>query len=370
VKIALIHWPINNIGGILTWIREISNGFKALGHEVEVVCPIDHHPKKRQILTDDYAKGVPACNMYPIVTETELSRTMFHLNGFDLVIFCHPSPHPTKDQLSHVAGGLRWMDIYRRLTVPRLVVFHDNNWEKTNGWFVQVKEYVPFILAAQHVFMRSVARYPTKRSEWSYFPMSIPEFNPGQLRLGGLMATQWIRWKRHREFMEQLPELSKVCHFSLFNVGIEYFYLRKEELFKTWVDDVTMNPAPSQQVVTYHGAVPHADLLAIMQKTKFCIDFSKREYTNYTHWEPLCCGAYSFVHEDVFKSEYCELPGWSPMVIKFNDGNLINVIKNTLRGDTKSDTQQQVIDWCRDRMEPTTICRSLLTKFQTGQFNP
>lgn len=366
MKIKLVHWPINNIGGILTWIREVKWGFQQFGHEVEVVCPADYHPRPETMAKDSYDKGVPACNVWPIVSDTELNKTMAMLNSADFVLFCHPSPHPTKDQRRKVADGLRWKQVYERLTVPRLVVFHDNNWQKTNAWFADVSEHVPAIMAAQHIFMESVEKYPTTTRFWSYFPIRVPEGPINQVRAGGLMATQWLRWKRHREFMEKLAELQAVTTFDFYNGGIEYWYLRKEEPFQKYVGDIG---DPEEQIIQYRGPVPHEEIVTAMQRALFCVDYSKRGYTNYTHWEPLLFGAYSFTHEDVIANPYCELPDMSPMVVPFNDDNIVEMITHVQR---TNPTQERldVREWCRARMDPRHICRRLLGERDAGVYDP
>ena len=356
MNIKLVHWPLNNLGGILTWIREIKFGLQALGHEVEVVCPADYHPKQETMAEDSYERGVPACRVTPIVSDAELKQTMGELNSADLVIFCHPSPHPTKAQLSKF-DGRRWMQVYVQLRVPRLVVFHDNNWEKTNAWFKDVSLYVPSVLAAQHIFMESVEKYPTNHRDWSFFPIRCPEKKDFP-RCGGLMATQWLRWKRHREFMDKVPALSEFCPFDLYNGGIEYWYLRKEEIWQNHIGEDT--------VVQYKGVVPHGQIIEAMQQAKLCVDFSKRGYTNYTHWEPLLCGAHSMVHEDVLLNRYCELPK-NPMVVPFNDENFIETVRLVMERDPGPE-REETIEWCRQRMDPLAVCNLLLERFELGHY--
>jgi len=362
MNIKLVHWPINNIGGILTWIREIDAGFTALGHQVDRVCPADYHPRPETLAQDDYYRGVPQCRAIPTVSDQELDACMAELNSADLVIFCHPSPHHTKDQRRRVAEGRRWVEVYRRLTAPRLVVFHDNNWAKTNAWFADVAEYVPFVLAAQHIFMESVEKYPTRNRRWEYFPIRVPQLDPSTRRVGGLMATQWLKWKRHREFMNHVPALSNLTVFDLYNIGIEYWHLRKEAIWAEYVGEET--------VVQYKGTVDHSVIIAAMQQAIFCVDFSKRGYTNYTHWEPLCCGAISMTHEDVLANPYCELPR-TPMVVDFNDTNFIERVEAALafaKTPACEDARRATVEACRERMEPTVICQRILEELASGLY--
>lgn len=350
MKIRLVHWPVNNAGGILTWVRAIRSGFESMGHEVKVICPVDYHPKDRVITKDDYDKGIPACQMLPMVSEREFSELMVDLNGADLVVFCHASPHPTKSQMEKTKSGRRWVDVYQNLTTPRVVVFHDNLWEKTNPWFADVAEHVPFVLAAQHLFMESAERYPTKVRQWAYFPIAVPPLQE-EPRSGGLMATQWLGWKRHREFFTHLPALTALgVNFTFFNSGLEWHYLKNELPFETWIGE--------DKRLQYRGPVPHEELLTALRKAQFSVDYSNRGYTNYTHWEPLLCGAYSFVHEDVLRNAYCELPE-SEMVVPFDDTNIVEQIRGIL-GTNPVEGRRSVYDWCRERMDPQVICLQLL----------
>lgn len=369
MKIILLHWPINNIGGILTWIREIRHGLEALGHEVRTVCPIDVRPRNKEISEDDYYKGVPACRYAPIVTDGELEATMAELNAADLVIITHPSPHPTKAQLARVDEGKRWQKVYKRLRVPRVVVFHDNMWHRTNSWFAEVSKHAPVTVAAQSLFMESLEKYPSLHKEWVYHPMRIPDVDqwaPVEERVGGMMATQWLGWKRHRRFIEDVvPHIRGEMDFDLYNVGIEYYYLRKEEAFQNHVYDAVVNspdlPEADAHTVWFRGAVPHEEILRQLMRRSISVDYSKRGYANYTHWEPLCCGAFSFVHEDVLANPRCKLPDPKryPTVVPFNDDNIRQLLFEKSR-ETMQPDRLAMREWCVERMQPKVICKRLI----------
>lgn len=312
MRIAIVNWPINDVGGINTWISNIHLGLTYLGHEVRIYhCTpqlrYECHPtepiRKRRfcILPGDHLS---------YRDEDLLGQTIDTLNSYDIVIFGHTSPHPTASQLNK-PNSAGWMRIYSMVTAKKVVVFHDAKWRKTNEWFSDVRGQVDLAVAAQRHFMPSLRDWADGRCKtiWEYFPMPTvsppPLIQPEERSGRGIIFTQWIKWKNHRKF---LPFLEKIITgFDLYGGGIEYHYAQSYGEME-FIRDTTANYGPEDARHVYHGFVPNNECMEALSRAHLAMDLSYRGYTNMSHWEPLWHGTPSFVEERVLDDQFCMLP--------------------------------------------------------------
>src|SRR5690606_10190846 len=106
---------------------------------------------------------------------------------------------------------------------PSTVIFHDAKWKKTNEWFAEVSGYVDHAIAAQHLFLPSIEEWASGKTacRWKYFPM--PDLTPPAIQQKdeyGVIITQWIQWKRHKDLVPMLPNVR--LPMMMFGDGIEY----------------------------------------------------------------------------------------------------------------------------------------------------
>jgi hypothetical protein len=360
MKAIILNWPINNVGGIVTTTVALIKGLRSLGVETEVLH-----------VNEGYRLKVPAEDTPTMLagrymsmrTDPQLDELMDYLNAADVVIFPHPSPHPTKDQKSKIEGGKRWMKVFERLTTKRCVIFQDNMWHKTNAWFAEVAPYVTHILAQQKMFTESAELYPGNRKiDWTYQPMLVDDvpLYTGEREHTLMMHPQWVRWKRHREFLNTLEK--SIFHFELYNDGIEYCYLRKEDVFKDFVTDHHREvSARVQQIAEMFATVPHTYIRLRLREIMGGVDYSRRGYTNYTHWEPLAEGSASFCHQDVLDQQNCCLPS-EALVVPFTDDTFIQAQKKLLDMSPTEFSERQLFgyEFVRREMTPEAAATKLL----------
>ncbi len=360
MKVKFVNWPINNVGGIVTTCVGMIAGLRELGHDVEVLHINEGFRMK--VPAEDTSTMLTGRYM-SIRTEELLSEVMDTLNDADLVVFAHASPHPTKAQRAKMEGGRRWQHVYKRLTTKSVVYFHDNLWWKTNEWLAEVSDHVTHILAAQKMFTESAERYPGNRKVgWAYFPFVMDDvpLNTGARDQVLLMHTQWIRWKKHREFLAELPKSE--FDYELYNDGIEYCYLRKEDIFNDYVTDVNRDTTANvEERAKMFGTVPHPHIRKRLREVAGSVDFSKRGYVNCTHWEALIGGGASFTHQDVLAQENCCLPR-EALVIPFNDDNFLKAQRDFMCMTTSEYQERQLFgyNFMKDNMSPLVIAKHLL----------
>lgn len=326
-NIAIISFPLQDVGGINTWCENIIKGFNGMGVKsttyhmtpgLRFKC--DPVNKLRKSERADILPG-----LFLSYSDKELKNSLKVLNSYDAVLFLHPSPHPTRENNSK-SGIENWKELYFKVKSKKVVIFHDNNWQKTNPWFIDVADHIDLIMCAQKKFTESVEQYKSPAVKfWNYFPMDLTMANKytGMFPKEdfGMMATQWIKWKGHHHIIPQLPDIKTEIRF--FNSGMEFFYLRKDgKLQEVIAKDHCRNEIWNKRSIhNYYGFMSYEELCKYYAKSRFSIDASVRGYTNYTHFEPMAFKSLSFVERRVFNDPHSVIPEDCCWVYDINDLN-------------------------------------------------
>ena len=312
LRIGMVTWPLNDVGGINSWAKNFMVGIRALGHYIDLFYATPQtrfgcHP------TEEITKS-----RYTLLAATHLSYraeflklTLETLNSYDLLFMLHPSPHPTR-AVKAKPGYANWTELYRGVQCPIVVVFHDANWQKTNSWFSEVSEHVGAALAAQKLFLPSVMDYPSDcPKSWEYFPLNLDmahRVRQPTRKVRVVLGTQWLKWKNHHKL---LPHLLKIrCPVELYGNGQEYYTLRNNGVLPRAVRlDKTQNKNYNKRSKhTFHGFVPYDELLTALGSSLASIDLSTKGYTNMTHWEPLTTGTVSLIERRVVNHPDNQIP--------------------------------------------------------------
>lgn len=347
-NIALVFFPINDVGGIITWNKEVMKGFERIGIKCmyfyatpgnKYSCDPDQEIKKeRYTQLPGYHLSYNAQNV---------KDSIEILNQFDAIIFTKSSPHPTKDNLKY-KDIQNWQLLYSKTKPPKVVVFHDALWQKTNPWAAEVAEYVDICIAAQKKFIHCVNAYPVDCEKyWDFFPIDFVSIDKIDLSRKaykfGMVATQWLKWKNHHKFLPMLPDIRIPIY--LFGAGMEWHYLKKSEAYlqgigKDWKmtpegadreDDVIWHNPESKHVMWGH--VKYEELQQFYADAFFSIDLSTKGYTNYTHFEPLCYRTLSLIETSVLNDPDNIIPGDCCVSYDMNDlSNVINGLITKVKG--------------------------------------
>ncbi len=324
-KVALVFFPINDVGGIITWIQEIQKGLRNNG--VEPVLFYATASKRFAVDPDkDVVKGryTQLAGFHLSYDDEFIEDSIDTLNMFDAVIFTKISPHPTKQNLAY-SGIENWSRLYSDIKkrIPKVVVFHDAMWKKTNSWSKKVAKYVDICMAAQKKFYQGALDYPADCIKYyDVNPMDLK--NNGDIvkkrDYVGMVSTQWTGWKNHAKF---LPLLSDVeVQIDFYGNGIAWHYLnKKKDYLNNIAEDYEMTKE-GQPLIVHNkkainrmmGYVPYETLKVAYSRNLFSIDLSTRGYNNYTHTEPLAFGCISLVEQrvaedpDTYIPQDCFLP--------------------------------------------------------------
>lgn len=302
-RVACVTWLMNDIGGVSSWTENFLEGLRRLGQE----APLFYCTHQRTLNCDLHKKVLRSGGRYHLLPARHLSYvhdikySLEVLRQFNTVIFLHPSPHPTKEHLLR-ADGNKWREIYRGLRgwSCRVVVFHDKKWEDNNWWFVEVKEDVDVLIAAQKRFLSSVKRYPADIPKlWSYFPLDLQRmkrFHSETKEKYGVLATQWLSFKNHKIFVPLLPEIR--VPMRVFGDGIVRSNMNR---------DGKMTPFENG-IHSYEGFTDYQELQKIVAKARLSIDLSRDTCTNMTHWEPLALRTPSLMEKTTAEDPHNQIP--------------------------------------------------------------
>lgn len=310
-KIALVNWIVNDVGGINSWCKNVVEALNQLGIENQLYyCTsqtrFDCHPDC-EVRCERYSRLAAKHLSYRTAS---LKSTLATLDQYDLIIFIHPSPHPTRATLK-ATDALAWQAIYRETKARKLVAFHDANWQKTNSWFDQVAEHIDAIVAAQALFIHSVEAYPANvPKKWEYFPLKLPTMALPKKQKESIVATQWLKWKNHRHLVAQIQQVMDPVQF--YGNGQEYYTLRGTPEFTQFITDESkpdaVVQATKEEHAVFHGYVPYPTLLQAMAQASVSVDLSTKGYTNMTHWEPMTVRTVSMIEERVLNHPDCQIP--------------------------------------------------------------
>ncbi len=114
MKIAVVTWIINDVGGINSWTENFILGLKQLGHTPQL-----YYGSHQGKLACDPNRKVMRSRRWHLLPSQHLSYrpeqvkvSVQTLNSHDLIVFAHPSPHPTKSNTQSKDHGRLWQEFY------------------------------------------------------------------------------------------------------------------------------------------------------------------------------------------------------------------------------------------------------------------
>lgn len=363
MNIAVVHWLVNDVGGINSWTENFLIGLKRLGHS----CQLYYGSHQRSLACDKDVK-VPRSRRYHLLPAIHLSyapqflkESIQALDKYDLIVFAHPSPHPTKSSMS-CSTPRAWQEFYTETTPFKISVFHDRHWDRTNAWIEEVRESVGYAHAAQHHFINSLKKFAKKDIPhgWGMFPLLIPSTPPSQSKKKEwILATQWLALKNHRYLIPNLLKLK--LPLSSYGSGQTYHKLLPE-IMAVYRED------HHQDVVEHHNKnSPHVHyghrgyrrVLSAMRSVWFSLDLSTQGMTNMTHWEPMTVGTISVMSRETKNDKYCEIPNNCCLTFSLDtlveDMNCIGALPTSYLQEIQSRAWEFV-----QKCDCTTIAKSIL----------
>lgn len=371
MKIAIVMWPIMEPGGINTYLWNLQAAWRSLGHTVDF-----YHARERGFLrnlspTQPVLAGrdirLPGRQFkYGQTADRKAAKKL--LNSYEVVVFGHQCPHPN----IRGEGDRAWQELYD-LRVPIITIFHDNIWDRAYPWFAEVAGLIRLCLYTNRsIWADSAQRFP--RGNFVYTPQLLDTTRAGLYRSKKqgkvIWLPQWKAWKGIKLFVNSLPDIA--WPVDLYNSGIEYHYLRKEEGWKEWIgrDDWTKKP------IRLHGRVDHVvrgpilfdEVPRRLRRANVSVDLTGHRpgpftgQTTYVHFESMVYGAVAIVSESVLERPSPIPPDCAISIPSLSSPAKIAKIINTVMEDDvlQRDTARRALSWVTDRFDDRKIASAIL----------
>lgn len=364
MKIAVVHWIVNDVGGINSWTENFIVGLRRLGHVVQLFY--GSHQQSLGCLPDSKVLRSKRWHLLPSIhlsyRDQDVLQSIRALNEFDLIVFAHPSPHPTKCNLS-VKSPKGWQKFYTETTPKKISVFHDRHWDRSNPWIAEVKECIDYTHAAQHHFLSCVKSLQCKNCGWGLFPLLIADSSlPSTSRVRRwILATQWLAIKNHRRLIPHLERLELPLHS--YGSGQTYHTLLPEikRVYKEDKHYGKLHNPKSQHV--HFGHQEYRSLINAMRRSWFSLDMSIQGMTNMTHWEPMTVGCISVLEKRVLEDPFCEIP--SDCCLSFSLDTLLDDLNSIGRTSSSCLKKIQLSAWnLVQQCECSKIAKQILSRVE------
>ena len=373
MKIALVNFPILDVGGITTWDEAIKLGYERNGHEVDrfyAKCGRSYSckPDEKTFIGDKYKRGEILQGEFLSYSTEDVPASVQKLNEYDVIHFIHPSPHPTKSNIA-AENPLGWLEFYKQCTAKKIATMHDVNWAKTNLWYILASKYIDVLTASQQPHFPAVLQYPTNAAKfWAYFPIDVEGCKITHKRVdSGMVAHQWIKWKNHHKIIKSLEEFNS-CPIDLYGGGQQYHELMKSEDLQKFIggNSVEDENYGNEKLHRYVGFIAREVLVEEYKKVLFSIDGSTKGYNNYTHFEPMLYGCISMVHEDVLVGEHNTIP--ADCCVAFNWDNLAEQIEYVRANpDEMKKIRKRALKFIKDNFACEEIAKKMILGLECPQ---
>ncbi len=308
MKIAIVIFPIMEIGGIATYIWNLRNALLKVG------CAVDVYHARERGLMRNLSKTAPVLagrdtrlpgGQFIYGNSIGLKAAKNLLNSYDAVIMGHQCPHPN----IRGEGSRAWQELYD-LRVPIATVFHDNIWEKAYPWLAEVAGRIRVCFYTNpSIWAGSARSFP---GLFAYTPQLLDTTKAGLWRSKKegrvVWLPQWKAWKGIGIFVRSLPAIDYPVH--LYNSGIEYHYLKKEPEWGKWIgrDEYTKVGNiqwEGRQDHIIKGPILNHQVRRALRRANVSVDLTGHKpgpflhQTTYVHFESMVYGAVAVVPESV-----------------------------------------------------------------------
>jgi hypothetical protein len=368
VKIALVMFPLIEVGGINSYVWVLFNAWKRMGHDV-TIYHTSNSGAMRKIdsvkpqLVGRYVR-LPG-EQLAIGSPEGIKTSRKILNECDLVVFGHQCPHLNMKG----KGDDRWKGLYD-LKVPVMNIWHDTLWKDNYPWLKDVARFVKVNLLANMNTWKLVAKdYP---GYFVHAPIPVDTTKAGlylQRKENKVVwLPQWKDWKGIWEFVYS----TEFAEFptEIYNSGIEYHYMRRQPDWGTIIGHDVFRPKGKNlrgnDLVTVMGPRVNTEVPKILMGANVSVDLSGYNTPRYkgqttcVHFESMVYGAVLACHESIIKDgpipENCAWPISNMSPIK-----IAHSINEIMRHPAKqAEIARHALEWIKYYAGDERIARGIL----------
>ena len=336
-------YQIQDYGGIINHLENLTHGFRRNGDEVDVVmlCPklkITNVKSKRtdwQVNPDgtgyqfNQARGWTGLPKVPYLNAAAREAFRTRCEEYDGVLWHIPVPTLNKEN----KGVSEWVELYNP-RAKNFAIIHDGNFPKLYPHLNHIKDCFKGLICVHESAYNSAATIDLKRILIvNPFDLRAWRRNPeGFAPLGfnarnGFTSVQIFKaWKRVDELIRAIPLMNSTQQKRIGGAGIEYRYMTSEDKCKpkyynehgTKIWDEAL-----KRGMLYLGTIPTSSVYAHLMQSKLQIDPSwSHKYAAYgahfnrTTVEAMICGAVpmatdlGMIDSKIFKPDinYVQIP--------------------------------------------------------------
>ena len=343
MKILMTLYQIQDYGGIINHLENLTHGFRRNGHEVDVVmlCPkhkITNVKSKRtdwQVNPDgtgyqfNQARGWTGLPKVPYLNAAAREAFRDRCEEYDGVLWHIPVPTLNKEN----KGVSEWVELYNP-RAKNFAIIHDGNFPKLYPHLNHIKDCFKGLICVHESAYNSAATIDLKRilivnpfdlRAWRSNPEGFAPLN-FNARNGFTSVQIFKAWKRVDELIRAIPLMNSTEHKRIGGAGIEYRYMTSEDKCKpkyynehgTKIWDEAL-----KRGMLYLGTIPTSSVYAHLMQSKLQIDPSwSHKYAAYgahfnrTTVEAMICGAVpmatdlGMIDSKIFKPDinYVQIP--------------------------------------------------------------
>jgi len=291
MKIALNLFWIDQIGGILTFNREIKGGLESLGHKVDpYAISLNKKILPDSLKSRDY-ESRDFVRILGFMKEEWLREYKETMDNYDLIIFSTPCPTRRKSFTDP-----RWKLCYD-LNSKIIAVFHDPYLEERYPWikdvYSKINKFVCLQEKSYYVVINSFGLLPRKEVQIIRHPLNLKDLGSYENKKEDLIITahQFKSWKRIDRLIAVIPDLKSKCkcNIEIYGDGIERTKMsgkKRSEKYKNrkgeWIWDKAIESG-----MQYKGFVPEQELISAYKRARCFVDLSLGENGYKTHYPNL-----------------------------------------------------------------------------------
>jgi hypothetical protein len=343
MKILMTLYQIQDYGGIINHLENLTHGFRRNGHQVDVVmlCP-KHKITNVKSKRDDWqvnphgtgykfnqARGWTGLPKVPYLNAAAREAFRDRCEEYDGVLWHIPVPTLNKEN----KGVSEWVELYSS-RAKNFAILHDGNFPKLYPHLNHVKDYFKGLICVHEAAYNAAAAIDLKRILIvNPFDLHTWRRNPeGFAPLGfnarnGFTSVQIFKaWKRVDELIRAIPLMNSTQHKRIGGAGIEYRYMTSKDKCKPKYYNEhgeKIWDAALKRGMLYLGTIPNSSVYAHLMQSKLQIDPSwSHKYAAYgahfnrTTVEAMICGAVpmatdlGMIDSKIFKPDinYVQIP--------------------------------------------------------------
>jgi glycosyltransferase involved in cell wall biosynthesis len=292
MRILVLFYDLNNLGGIINHAEGLTGGLRALGHEVTSRLLVwkeniaSQPPNwRRSLASENGAIGVPFDQQagwawppemrFPYAGKRNLQEWKAFANRFDLVIWQIAVP----TMQGQNRGNTDWLELYD-LDVPQIAVVHDGNLRDGYPWISLISDKLSGAVGVHPCAYNSLKCLPIPRAMALNPQIDIAARVKAadvskHERSGWLSLQTFKKWKRVDELVRATALMENTQAKRLAGGGIEYYYMTSPDKVRPEYLDANGNRIWDNALgngMEYLGYLSNDQREMELHKSRFLID--------------------------------------------------------------------------------------------------